>query len=266
MWWHRTQGWLIGTMFLICLAGGALLLPAGKVLVQKPIENDAKDVCVITFVEGDDATIDSDWPQQLMKRLPDFKDFMLNHKDYSESELFKAWTKEVERQMDEYKHKTTKVIKKIRLEGRTTAKFHGGTYKTEAVNFSRDTGCQGCSGKECIRVTGTLVATYVATTTVNLPRVSDYPNLSACQRRQVQDAIDHVLAPHEQEHVDAFHRYDDTTRRPFDLTLCRSRFESTIRAMVDAEEKARRRSAQDASNRLDPFYFEVELNCEESAP
>ena len=59
-------------------------------------------------------------------------------------------------------------------------------------------------GGERIHVTGTLVSTYHATTHVTLPRASDFPGLTPCQRQRVQDAIDNVLAPHEQEHVEAF--------------------------------------------------------------
>jgi hypothetical protein len=112
-------------------------------------------------------------------------------------------------------------------------------------------------------VTGTLVASYSVTTTVTLPRVSDFPNLTPCQRRRVQDAIDNVLAPHEREHVAAFNTYNGVTRRPFDLTLRRSDFDAAIRQMFTAEERARRAAAQAASDALDPFHVDVDLNCED---
>jgi hypothetical protein len=63
--------------------------------------------------------------------------------------------------------------------------------------------------------------------------------------------------------VAAFRGYNGTTRRPFDLTLCRSEFDSAIRAMFEAEEDARRQAAQDASDALDPFHFDVDLDCED---
>jgi predicted nucleic acid-binding OB-fold protein len=97
-----------------------------------------------------------------------------------------------------------------------------------------------------------------------LPRVSDYPDLTPCQRQRVRDAIHNILTPHEQEHVTAFNRYNGTTSRRFDLTLCRNNFESTIRSMFEGEERARRQAAQAASDALDPFYFDVDLNCEDS--
>jgi hypothetical protein len=100
-------------------------------------------------------------------------------------------------------------------------------------------------------------------TTVTLPSVSDFPNLTQCQRARVQDAITNVLAPHEQEHVTAFHTYDGTVTTPFDLTLCRADFDARIQALHDGIESGRRASAQAANDALDPFEFEVDLNCED---
>jgi hypothetical protein len=100
-------------------------------------------------------------------------------------------------------------------------------------------------------------------TSVTLPSVSDFPGLTPCQQRRVQDAIDNILAPHEQEHVRAFETYNGTTRPAFDLTLCRSEFDGAIQRMFDAEAQARRAAAQAASDALDPFHFDVDLNCEE---
>jgi predicted nucleic acid-binding OB-fold protein len=97
-----------------------------------------------------------------------------------------------------------------------------------------------------------------------LPRVSDYPDLTSCQRERVRNAIHNILTPHEQEHVTAFNKYNGTTSRRFDLTLCRGNFEGTIRSMFEGEERARRQAAQAASDALDPFYFDVDLNCKDS--
>jgi hypothetical protein len=151
----------------------------------------------------------------------------------------------------------------LRLQGRTDATFDGGAFHTENVVVSRGTGCEGCAGRECVHVVGDLVATYAVTTTVTLPRVSDFPNLSVCQRQRVRDAINNVLAPHEQQHVAAFNTYNGATRRRFDVTLCRNTFDSTIRTMFEAEERTRRSAAQAASDVLDPFHFDVDLNCED---
>jgi hypothetical protein len=151
----------------------------------------------------------------------------------------------------------------LRLQGRTDANFDGGSFHTQNVVARGATDCEGCSGKACLHVTGTLIATYAVTTRVTLPQVSDYPDLTPRQQQRVRDAIENVLAPHEQAHVRAFATYNGTTRRPFDLTLCRSAFEDAIRSMFTAEEQARHQAAQAASDALDPFHFDVDLSCEE---
>ena len=149
----------------------------------------------------------------------------------------------------------------LRLQGRTDADFDGGSFETTGVRVRPGTGCGGCG--DCIHVTGTLVAHYSVATHVTLPSVSDYPNLTSCQRRRVQHAINTVLAPHEQRHVRAFRRYNGTTRRHFDLTLCRTEFDGAIDSMFQAEAQARQQAAQAASDALDPFFFDVDLDCDE---
>jgi hypothetical protein len=151
----------------------------------------------------------------------------------------------------------------LRLEGRTDATFDGGAYETQNVRVARGSGCACGEGEDCLHVTGTLVARYHVTTTVTLPSVSDFPNLTACQRARVQDAITNILAPHEQQHVQAFRTYNGITRRRFDLTLCRSDFDSTIDSMFQTETSARESSARAASAALDPFHFDVDLDCED---
>jgi hypothetical protein len=151
----------------------------------------------------------------------------------------------------------------LRLEGRTDAQFDGGRFWTENVRVRSGQGCRNCAESDCIHVTGRLVARYRVTTTVTLPNPDDFPDLTPCQQQRVQDAIDNVLVPHEQDHVRAFETYNGTTRRHFELTICRSEFESTIRSMFEEEERERRSAAQAASDSLDPFHFDVDLSCEE---
>ena len=153
----------------------------------------------------------------------------------------------------------------LRLEGRTDVSYDGGRFRTENVRVHSAERCQECGGRERIHVTGTLVATYRVRTRVTLPRASDFPGLTPCQRQRVQDAIANVLAPHEQEHVQAAEQYNGVTRQPFDLTLCRDAFDAEIRAMFQSEETARRASAEQAFRLLDPFYFDVDLDCDEAS-
>jgi hypothetical protein len=150
----------------------------------------------------------------------------------------------------------------VTLRGHTDAKFRS-SFRTRDVHTAAATGCDNCTGAECVHATGTLESTFRVTTTVTLPSVSDFPDLTPCQRTRVQNAIDTVLAPHEQEHVVAFHTYDGVVNTPFDLTLCRTDFDARIQELHDSVESARQASAQALSDALDPFEFEVDLNCED---
>jgi hypothetical protein len=149
----------------------------------------------------------------------------------------------------------------IRLRGVTRARFDGGKSRTENLVTEPGAGCRGCRGKNCVHVTGTVVTEYHVTTTVTLPRSSSFRRLTQCQRERVQDAIDNVLAPHEQEHVDAFETYNGTSEQSFDLNLCRNQLSGVVRKMVRDEERPRRAATQAASNTLDPFNFDVDLDC-----
>lgn len=161
----------------------------------------------------------------------------------------------------------TAMGRSVRLEGRTDATFDGGSFETQNVRVSAATRCEACAeGDPCIRARGILVARFNVTTTVTLPSVNDFPDLTPCQRARVQNAISTVLAPHEERHVQAFRQYNGVTRTPFDVTLCRSQFDSTIQSMFDTQASARRASAQAASDALDPFHFDVDMNCEEPPP
>lgn len=152
----------------------------------------------------------------------------------------------------------------VSLQGETRADFNGGSFETQNVRVSRAGGCESCGGSDpCIRARGSLVARYHVTTTVTLPAVDDFPDLTPCQRERVRDAIDNVLVPHEQQHVSAFRQYNGVIRTPFDVTLCRSDFNSTIQDMFERQESSRRDSAQAASDALDPFTFTVDIDCDE---
>ena len=148
----------------------------------------------------------------------------------------------------------------VTLRGRTDAKF-SSSFRTQNVRTTAATGCE-CEG-ECVHVTGRLVSTFRVATTVTLPSVSDFPDLTACQRQRVRDGINNVLRPHEQEHVTAFRTYNGTVSTPFDLTLCRTEFDGQIQALHDSVEAPRQAAAQAASDALDPFEFEVDLDCED---
>jgi hypothetical protein len=152
----------------------------------------------------------------------------------------------------------------LHLEGKTNAKFKG-THRIEDLTTTPAVGCKGCSGANCVRAQGTLVVDYQVTTTVTLPKVSQFPGLTTCEKQRVQDAITNVLAPHEQEHVKAFETYNGTERYPFDLTLCRHRLNPTLESMFKSSEASRQANAKAESAKLDPFFFDVDLDCEDES-
>jgi hypothetical protein len=153
----------------------------------------------------------------------------------------------------------------LTLQGRTDANYRS-SFSTRNVVTSPGAGCDGCSGGDCVHVRGTLVSTYSVTTTVTLPSVNDFPDLRPCQRQRVRDGISNVLAPHEQQHVSAFRTYNGTTRQPFDMTICRGAFDAAMQSLHDAEQSARQAAAQALSDALDPFTFDVDLDCQDPPP
>jgi hypothetical protein len=153
----------------------------------------------------------------------------------------------------------------VTLQGRTDTDFRS-SFRTENARTTPATGCEGCDASGCVRARGVLVSTYTVTTTVTLPSVNDFPNLTRCQLQRVQNAITNVLAPHEQRHVRAFRTYSGTTRQAFDLTVCRDALDGAIQSMHDGEQSTRQAAAQARSDALDPFSFDVDLDCEEPPP
>lgn len=149
----------------------------------------------------------------------------------------------------------------LSLQGRTDATYDGGTFSTTNVRVRAGSNCTGCTGAECVSATGNVSSSFHVTTTVTLPSVADYPNLTACQRQRVSEAITNVLAPHEQEHVAAFNAYNGTVVTPFTFNGCRSDFDAYIDGIHQGLASSRQASAQAASDALDPFNFNVNLDC-----
>ena len=157
----------------------------------------------------------------------------------------------------------------VRLRGRTDATFDGGTSSIRGQRTIRAEGCENCT-EGCVRVRGTLVLRYRVTTQVTLPGVGDFPDLTPCQQDRVRDGIDNVLAPHEQQHVDAFRTYNGTSSHQFDLTGCNAEEINAQLEVIHREQaNAREAAAQALSDQLDGehgFHFDVDLDCEEPQP
>ncbi len=149
------------------------------------------------------------------------------------------------------------------LKGRTDATFDGGAFKTQDVTTEQGSGCKQCKAKDCVHVTGKVVTTYNVTTSVSLPKLSQFKGLTPCQLEAVRQAIEGTLASHEQDHVTAFEEYNGTTEQPFDWTTCRANFPAKVSALVRQEEAPRRAQAKADSAALDPFQVNVNLDCED---
>jgi hypothetical protein len=149
-----------------------------------------------------------------------------------------------------------------RLDAETSANY--------SFNFSHvntcvpASGCSDCDDASCQRCTGTVTATYTSNPTITLPTVPD--DLTPCQQERVRDAIDNQLAPHEEEHATAFRTYNGTSSRSFDITGCAGTLDDAVEAMANAEEAPRRAAATALSDALDPFFINIDLDCEDEAP
>jgi hypothetical protein len=151
----------------------------------------------------------------------------------------------------------------LALHGRTDADF-SNTFSTQNGRTAPATECDTCEGGDCVRAAGVLVSNFQVATTVTLPSVDDFPNLTPCQRRRVESAISGVLAPHEQQHVREFRTYNGTVRTAFNLRVCRDDFDARIQELHDGIAATRQASAQARSDALDPFNFEVDINCQDT--
>ena len=149
------------------------------------------------------------------------------------------------------------------LQGRTNATFRN-SFHTEGLTTEAGEGCRGCRPRDCVHVTGTLVSEFTATTRVTLPHVPR--GFSACEREQIQNAIDTTLNDHEQEHVAAFEAYTGTENTPIDMTTCRGQVNGKIRTLHREIERPRRADARAQSAALDPFNFDFTIEPCEDAP
>ncbi len=153
----------------------------------------------------------------------------------------------------------------VQLRGRTDADYSNNRWALVNEGGRQGSGCEGCTGRQCVDYSATVRSTFQVATTVTLPSMSDYAGYSACQRQRIQDAITNVLAPHEQQHVAAFRTYNGSVDSPITMVGCRSSLEDRVASRADeihrGVEGPRRASAQAASDALDPFVVNVDLNC-----
>jgi len=149
----------------------------------------------------------------------------------------------------------------VRFTGKTDANFDGGVGQTKNLKATKAKDCTGCSGNECVTITGTFEITYSVTTNVTLPPVPE--GLTLCQQKRVRDAIDNKIAPHEQQHVSAFNTYNGKVQFPINYTGCKGDFEQYLQDINDKDGIARKAAAKAKSDSLDPFFVDVDLDCKE---
>jgi hypothetical protein len=155
----------------------------------------------------------------------------------------------------------------ISMTGVTHYDFQPETYAMAETALSQGRDCDGCEGRDCVRVSAPVTITYTVALSVDLPSVGDYNDLTECEAQNVQTAIDTVLVPHEQQHVDALGAYNGTETVTFSDTFCRSEIAQAVADFVAAREATRQANAIAASEALDPFNFTFDASegCEEEA-
>ena len=151
--------------------------------------------------------------------------------------------------------------KSISIKGETKAKYDGGTGQTQGLVAVPSKDCPACGGKECISVTGKLIITYNVQTSVILPEVPE--GLTECQVERVKDAIDNKIAPHEDEHVAAFSKYNGTAVVPINFTGCKADLAAYVQGLHDQDASTRQQAVQANSDALDPFHVMIDLDCED---
>lgn len=150
----------------------------------------------------------------------------------------------------------------LSLEGLTEAEFDGGSFSVTNAQQTEATECENCGDSDCRQISGVLDSTFHVNTNVTLPNVDDL-NLTPCQVPIVTNAINNVLAPHEQDHVRRFSTYNGSVSTPFNVKVCSGDFSAKMQEMHDNIESARQSAAQALSDEIDPFNFDVDIDCED---
>ena len=149
----------------------------------------------------------------------------------------------------------------VTVQGETRAEFDNGVGTTKNLKAIPAKDCDGCSGPECVTVTGQLVIKYNVSTNVILPDVPE--GLTPCQQGRVRDVIDNKIKPHEAEHVTAFNTYKGTVTLPINFTGCKTDIQAHVQAMHETDNESRTQAAKAKSAVLDPFVVPIDLDCAE---
>ena len=151
----------------------------------------------------------------------------------------------------------------LTLRGRTDATF-SSSFRTRNVRTSAATGCDNCADSECVHVTGTLESTFRVTTTRDvaererLSRLDPLPASARARRHYQRARPARATACRRISHA--------TTALSRRHSISPSAAPSSTRASRTSTTRltARRQSAaRAASDALDPFQFDVDLDCQD---
>ena len=150
----------------------------------------------------------------------------------------------------------------LSLHGRTSAQFDGGpgaTVTNQKAKVSKACKPACPKGTPCVNVTGTLESTYSATVTIVMPSLPG--GLTECEQGHVQNFLDNVLKPHEEDHERRLKSYDGTTKIPVNITACGMAEATKKIEKIHLDEDAKRQTAARAlSKKIDPFKKTVDCS------
>jgi len=169
--------------------------------------------------------------------------------------------------------KSTNVPNKINFAHCNGVTVSGSTAANYSSTFSANgtpapaTDCAGCSGAQCITISGNVISIFRANPVITLPPVPG--GLNACERVAVSSFINTTLLQHEQQHVAAFNTYVGTVTTPFSFTGCQSELNAYIQNIHNGIEAPRRAASNAQSDLLDANganRFAITCNCPDPEP
>jgi hypothetical protein len=153
----------------------------------------------------------------------------------------------------------------VSVSGSTTANYSSSFSSSGKPQLASD--CVGCTGAECISISGNFVSVFTANPVVSLPPVPS--GLNKCEQAAVRNFINTTLNQHELQHVAAFNTYKGTVVTPYNYKGCSADLQSYIQNIHDGIETARRTASDDASAALDANganVFTITCDCPDPEP
>jgi hypothetical protein len=153
----------------------------------------------------------------------------------------------------------------VSVSGSTTANYSSSFSSSGTPQLA--TNCLGCTGTDCISISGNFVSVFTANPVVSLPPVPS--GLNKCEQAAVRNFINTTLNQHELQHVAAFNTYKGTVVTPYNYKGCSADLQSYIQNIHDGIETARRTTSDNASAALDANganVFTITCDCPDPEP